>query len=392
MKRLVLLLVVCAGLSAHAATVPCRSGDYALGSLCLNGPPRYDVCAQRCQGSTNVGLACDTDADCPGSTCNSARGNGVTDDTLAIQTTINAASKSVAGANSIPASQHVYLPCGTYKISSTLVIHTPAGNGLTFEGESETCTTILTNNDMVMLRLGDWIFSGIDNYDWAGGTQFLDAVAVRHLFFRSTLPGGANTVGISLNAVSRGKFEHLVFGGGSAASTMKGIAVHPLSGMNFFDHISNLFRGSWGIVGDLIWIDGSAPTSCPNAPGAWCGNYNSPNNVYSNLNVHQINGSAVHATGVAFGDMQIYGVSSLTNSAPAIWLQGSAGRLYADKIAITNLQHEGPSLGFECDYCSNVALSGSAIYNYGGAPIVMTGSSHFVLNYSTPAGGVNYAQ
>lgn len=387
--RLLLLLLLLWTVPSWADTVACRNGQYEVSSLVLTGPPRYDVRAHRCGGGTNAGQACDSDANCPSSTCVYARGDGITDDTIAIQAAINAASQSIAPLYAV-AGQQVYFACGTYKISSQLIIHSLIGYGVSLVGESNTCAVIQTAQDITMLRLGDWVSTGVDN--WAN--QILEAVSVRDLWFRSTHSTGSNTAGVLLSGTSRSEFRNLIFSG-PGTSLMTGIRVDPLSGLNHFDNISNFWTGADGAVGDLIWINGNAPSgSCPSMPGGNCENYNSPSNIYSHIIGHHVNKSIIHASGLAFGDMSIIGVTGTNTSPAAIFLQGQPGQEYATNISITNVSLETYSPGLECDYCRDrISLSGGSIANFSNGPsVVITGGPHYNLNYTSLTGGVNYAQ
>jgi hypothetical protein len=69
-----------------------------------------------------------------------AVGNGVADDTAAIQAALDAAATG---------SRKVYLPGGTYKVTSTLVV----AAGVTTEGESRKSTVFQTTTDMTAIRM-----------------------------------------------------------------------------------------------------------------------------------------------------------------------------------------------------------------------------------------------
>jgi hypothetical protein len=68
-----------------------------------------------------------------------ARGDGVTDDTSAFQSALNAAVAASPGGS-------VHIPCGTYKITAALTAPVGAGKALTIRGEGQECAKVVFPN------------------------------------------------------------------------------------------------------------------------------------------------------------------------------------------------------------------------------------------------------
>lgn len=101
-----------------------------------------------------------------------AVGDGVTDDTAAIQAAIDHAATIVGNTYAATSGMQVFFPNGTYLISSTLIIE-DTEDGIGLVGESGKGSKILTNSDITVLQIG---LTTTDKglYDAATNTPDLD--------------------------------------------------------------------------------------------------------------------------------------------------------------------------------------------------------------------------
>jgi hypothetical protein len=112
----------------------------------------------------------------------SAKGDGVTDDTIAIQNAINAIVKIAGG--------KLFFPAGTYKITNKITI--PFGTGFIIEGLSRSAVTIkqFTDNTPIFQFTNDlthsWIIKDI-SFDYTNIQPSTNTLAIPIYF---SLPSG----------------------------------------------------------------------------------------------------------------------------------------------------------------------------------------------------------
>jgi hypothetical protein len=143
-----------------------------------------------------------------------AVGDGVTDDTTAIQNAVNAAELLVV--NRHYGGVSVFFPSGAYKISSTITIQETnipqngAGNGITLVGEGKTSSSIIANNPN--FDLVSFVGSQTRSY-YGGGVKNLGFIAIGNAT-AGALVRMYRTIGSSIDDVQfDGGYENLVLDG-----------------------------------------------------------------------------------------------------------------------------------------------------------------------------------
>uniref|UniRef100_A0A6M3IJ90 Putative pectate lyase n=1 Tax=viral metagenome TaxID=1070528 RepID=A0A6M3IJ90_9ZZZZ len=160
-----------------------------------------------------------------------AKGDGVTDDTAAIQAMLDYAKSLMP--SGLKAPTVLYFPHGQYKISSGLT-YTPAdGNGYTiFRGEY-TKTYIFSTDDITALTVG---LAGNDTYG-----IFIDSI-----FFRTPVSDSATKPVVKLIRPKIGRIKHCYLTGGSSGIEMDGAIDYEISS-NWFEAIRGGLTSSGGI-------------------------------------------------------------------------------------------------------------------------------------------------
>jgi hypothetical protein len=134
-----------------------------------------------------------------------ALGNGIRDDTTAVQATITAAERVAAGG------VVVWFPPGTYKLSRLTI----TASGLTLRGAGRTATVLATGTTTAFLTLRQLtgvriIGLTLRNTGKTGGTA-LSCAAVQHSAFEDLIIDGAWSVGILCTTVDSADFGSTIY-------------------------------------------------------------------------------------------------------------------------------------------------------------------------------------
>ena len=270
-----------------------------------------------------------------------AVGNGVTNDTAAIQAAINACFGKT-----------LYFPSGRYLISSTLTAS--ATTCVNFLGDSRSSCIIQSHTNAPMLKFNT---TGADIYY---------AIVSKLMFLNDS----AGTTSYGIQVMGTGQFNYSNFNFCQFAGTYAGI---------FFNATGSC---SWNTFDNLLFTNTGLVTNIYNIYRIG----NSGQAIYTNntfiagyRNIHLETG-----VGGAFGDFIISGNNFEAGSATQnIWLNGT-GAAYAANFAITGNKFDVATTAIALQNCQGFRVLGNAIGGGGFANAVsLTSCTNYIVDESS---------